>query len=112
MADRAGIGPLEWILLSNVAVPTVEEAWQRVDWYKCRWIIEEYHKGMKTGCAVEELPFTRAERLQPVIALLSVVTLLLLDLRRASRAPDAQTRPASTWGCCAAGAGSSRRPGP
>ena len=65
-------------------------------WYECRWIVEEYHKGMKTGCGVEELQFTAVERLQPAIALLSAVALTLLDLRDASRRDDAHTRPATT----------------
>ncbi len=36
---------------------------------------EDYHKAQKTGCAIEAPPFTKEERLQPVIALLSVVVL-------------------------------------
>jgi len=63
-----------------------------IDWYEYRWIIEEYHKGMKTGCGVEQLQFTSEDRLQPMIALLSVVTLTLLNLRDASRRPDAKIR--------------------
>ena len=67
-----------------------------VGWYECRWIIEEYHKGMKTGCRVESPQFTSEDRLQPAIALLSVVTLTLLQLRQPSRRPDAKTRQATT----------------
>ena len=87
--------PLEWILLTNVPVRTLADALERIEWYECRWIIEEYHKAMKTGAEVEKLQFTREERLQPVIALLSVVALFLLNLRNASRQPDAQERPAN-----------------
>src|SRR6202158_2494000 len=46
---------LEWILLSNVEVTNVADAWERVDWYSCRWIIEEYHKVQKTGCEIERM---------------------------------------------------------
>jgi hypothetical protein len=89
-----GVTPLEWILLTNVPVSSLADAEQRIDWYESRWIIEEYHKALKTGCSIEQLQFTSEERLQPAIALLSVVALWLLDLRTASRQPDASTRPA------------------
>ena len=90
----ARVEPLEWILLTNIAVQRFEEACERVDWYACRWSIEEYHKAKKTGCSIEELQFTSEERLEPVIALLSVTALSLLALRSASREEDAQTRSA------------------
>jgi hypothetical protein len=86
---------LEWVLLTNVSVTTLAEAWERVSWYECRWVIEEYHKAQKTGCAIEELQFTSAQALEPMIALLSVVAVTLLNLREASRRPDAQERPAT-----------------
>lgn len=89
-----GVASLEWILLTNVAVTCLADAQERITWYCRRWIVEEYHKGMKTGCGIENPQFTTEERLQPIIAVLSVVTLLLLNLRDASRDPAAKTRPA------------------
>jgi hypothetical protein len=50
---------------------------------------------MKTGCQIESPQFTTEERLQPAIALLSIVTLTLLAMRDASRRADAKTRRAS-----------------
>jgi hypothetical protein len=81
----AGAEAVEWFLLSNLPVETVEQAWEKVAWYCCRWVIEEFHKAQKTGCNIEDPQFTRAERLQPMIALLSVVAALLLNLRDLSR---------------------------
>jgi hypothetical protein len=86
---------LEWILLTNEPVNSFTAAYRVVGWYECRWIIEEFHKGMKTGCSVESPQFTKEERLQPTIALLSIVTLTLLQLRDASRRPDAKERKAT-----------------
>jgi hypothetical protein len=86
-----GVEPLEWILLTNVPVNDRADADQRIAWYQCRWIIEEYHKGLKTGCQVEDLQFTTEDRLQPAIALISVVAVSLLQLRDVSRRPDAET---------------------
>lgn len=92
----AGEKPVEWLLLTNEPVKSFKDAWRVTSWYEGRWIVEEYHKGMKTGCGVEQLQFTTVERLQPAIALLSAVALTLLDLRDASRRADAKTRLATT----------------
>jgi hypothetical protein len=92
----AGIEPLEWVLLSNVATETLEQAIERIEWYRCRPIVEELHKGMKSGCGVESMQFEHADRLEPAIALLSVVSAVLLQLRQVARKPAAQTTPATT----------------
>jgi len=87
---------LEWILITNEPVKSFAAAYRVVGWYECRWIIEEYHKGMKTGCQIESPQFTSEDRLQPAIALISIVTLTLLEMRDASRRADAKTRKART----------------
>jgi hypothetical protein len=87
---------LEWVLITNEPVRSFADAYRVVGWYECRWIIEEYHKGMKTGCRIESPQFTTEDRLQPALAVLSVVTLTLLQLRDASRRADAKTRKATT----------------
>lgn len=92
----AGEKAIEWILLTNEPVRNFQDAWRVIGWYERRWIIEEYHKAMKTGCRVEDLQFTAVERLQPAIALLSAVATTLLNLRDASRRADAHTRRATT----------------
>jgi Transposase DNA-binding len=91
----AGEEPLEWILLTNCAVESFADACERIEWYEKRWIVEELHKGMKTGCGIETMQFDTIERLEPAIAVLSVVATTLLTLRDAARAPDAETRPAT-----------------
>jgi hypothetical protein len=87
-----GVTPVEWILLTNQPVTTLVDAWERVSWYEVRWVVEEYHKAMKTGCAIQEMQFTTAQALEPMIALLSVVAVTLLNLREAARRPDATER--------------------
>jgi hypothetical protein len=91
----AGEEPLEWILLTNVPVTNYADAEVRVEWYECRPIIEELHKGMKTGCGIETMQFEKIERLEPAIAVISAVATMLLRLRDAARAADADTRPAT-----------------
>ena len=91
----AGEQPLEWILLSNRPIRDVQDAFTLIDWYELRWVIEEYHKAMKTGLSTEALQFTTREALEPAIAVLSAVATTLLRLRDAGRAADADTRPAA-----------------
>jgi hypothetical protein len=91
-----GAEPVEWVLLTNVPVASVGDAWERVDWYCVRWVIEEYHKAQKTGCNIEDPQFTRVDRLEPMIALLSVVAVSLLQLRDLSRRPETAAQPACT----------------
>jgi hypothetical protein len=91
----AGEEPLEWILLTNVAVLKNADAQERINWYERRPIIEELHKGMKTGCGIEKMQFETIGALEPAIAVLSAVATTLLRLRDAARAADADTRPAT-----------------
>ncbi len=95
-APPAGVPPLEWILLSNLPAENVERACQLIDFYAVRPIIEDYHKGMKTGLGIERLQFEHADRLEPAIALLSVIAALLLQLRHAARQVDADVTRART----------------
>ena len=86
---------LERFLYVKHAVMTLAEAIEVAQWYERRWGQEDWHKGLKTGCGVEDLQFTSVARLEPMIMILSAVAGWLLQLRDAGRAPDAATRPAS-----------------
>jgi hypothetical protein len=89
-----GVELLEWLLLSNSAVQLFAEAGRVVGWYEARWTVEDYHKGQKTGCGIEKPQFTEEERLEPVIALLSVIAVWLLRLRWLSRQEGLKDCPA------------------
>lgn len=92
----AGAKAVDWMLLTNQSVRTHADAWRVTQWYEKRWIIEEYHKAKKTGCRIEDMQFATTARLEPAIALLSVVAVTLLNLRDVSRRDDAKTRRATT----------------
>lgn len=91
----AGAEPLEWFLLTNEPVEKAAPARLVIAWYECRWVVEEYHKALKTGCDIESMQFTHQSRLEPMIALQPVMALTLLNLRDACRRPDAKTTPAT-----------------
>jgi Transposase DNA-binding len=91
----AGEEPLEWVLLTNVPADCFAQAKARVEWYARRPVVEEFHKAQKTGCGIELPQFTKESRLEPVIALLSVVAVFLLGLRDAARDEQAGKQPAA-----------------
>jgi hypothetical protein len=91
-----GIDALEWVLYTHERTETLEEALVGVMDYGSRFLIEEFHKGLKTGLKAEELQLETAHRLFAAIAVMSIVALRLLDLRELGRAaPEA---PAKTTG--------------
>jgi hypothetical protein len=85
---------LEWMLLTNIAVHTFEEALQRVEWYRRRWLVEEFHKILKSGCRVEGCRLQTAQRLCRYVTLCSVIAWRLYWLTHVNR--TAPTAPATT----------------
>ncbi len=89
-----GEEPIEWLLLTNHPVRGEKDARQIKTWYEWRWTIEELHKAKKTGCGIESLCFQHVDRLEPAIAVLSILALTLLALRDNGRNPELAQRPA------------------
>lgn len=77
--------PLEWILLTSIPIKNIEEAWEKVEWYKCRWLIEEYHKCLKTGCNIENRNFNTKDRIMRVLGILSPIAARLLAIKNISK---------------------------
>lgn len=78
--------PLKWTLLTTMKSDTFKKAVKMVKAYCKRWIIEDFHKTLKTGgCDVERLQFENTDRLRPAIAALCVVAWRVLYLSRLSR---------------------------
>ncbi len=88
-------GP-EWLLLGDQPVTDFAQALFCARQYTSRWLIEDFHKALKTGLGAEKLQLQTAARLFAAVALLSVVALALVDLREKGRLePDA---PAQSFG--------------
>jgi hypothetical protein len=84
-----GVEPLHWVLYVSWRVKDFEDAWRAIEYYEKRWLIEEYHKALKTGCNVEGRQYTTAARLERITAVLSVLAVRLLQLKTIARAqPD------------------------
>ena len=69
-ADRR---PVFWKLITNLEVATHADAIHKLGWYARRWSIETFFKTLKSGCRVEEVRLTTADRLANCIALCGVL---------------------------------------
>ena len=80
---------IEWLLLSTLPVDSEAAAMERIDWYCRRWMIEEFHKVLKTGCRIEARQLRSAERFLPALGLACVISVRLLAACKDVRAdPD------------------------
>jgi hypothetical protein len=77
--------PLEWILLTSIPTITLEQAWERVGWYERRWVVEDYHQCLKSGCRLEERQVQSVDRLIRLLGFLSPLAVRLLQLRDLAR---------------------------
>ena len=68
-----GEKPVQWYLLTSLAVDDAETAAGIVGYYLQRWRIEDFFRVLKFGCRVEFLAFRTADRLQRAIAINSVI---------------------------------------
>jgi len=86
---RQGIEPLEWMLLTTIAVENFDEAVEKLSWYAKRWGIEVYHRTLKSGCKIEERQLGSADRLEACLAIDMVVAWRIFHLTKLGReTPD------------------------
>lgn len=86
--------PVDWILLTTHDVNTLEQAWRIVDWYRRRWIIEQFFRTMKQqGLRIEDSQLTTADRLCRLIAIAANAAAVVMQLVQARDGHD--TQPAS-----------------
>jgi Transposase DNA-binding/Transposase DDE domain len=77
--------PIEWRLWTTEPVGTAAEALAVVDDYCCRWMIEEFFKALKSGCAIESRQLESHDGLVNALAVFVPVAWRLLMLRTLSR---------------------------
>jgi len=90
-----GEEPLEWVLLTNETVAGPSDLRRVVEWYACRMQIEEFHKTQKSGMGVENCQVQTVKKMEVVVALLSILSVALLNIRMAARNPEMANLPAS-----------------
>jgi hypothetical protein len=94
---RVDVQPVRWRLVTNLPTDTPEQVAFVVDAYRARWVIEDYFKALKTGCAYEKRQLETCRALLNALAVFAVVAWRLLLLRHTARAtPDAPATAALT----------------
>jgi len=80
-----GIEPVTWRLLTTLPATSEAESARIVDIYRKRWLIEEYFKSLKTGCAAEKRQARSWDSMVRTLTLLTPIAWRLLVLRAMSR---------------------------
>lgn len=88
-----GNTPVQWLLATSEPIDTSEQVAAIVDAYRARWMIEEYFKALKTGCAFESRQLRSMHTLTNALALLAPIAWRLLLLRTLER--EAPSTPAT-----------------
>lgn len=84
-----GEAAVEWYLYTTEPVETPEQQLAVVDFYRTRWVIEEYIKAIKTGCDFQRRQLQDYESLINLLAIFAPIACRLL-LIRSEAARDAE----------------------
>lgn len=76
---------LDWKLLTDLPIESLEDALQVMDWYKLRWRVESFHRVLKSGCRVEDCRLSTIERLKKYLTLNSIIAWRILWMSLLSR---------------------------
>ena len=74
-----GETPLSWMLLTTEVVKDVKMAVTILRWYTYRWLVEDYHKILKSGCQSERYRLA-AVGMKTLLGFLSVIAVELLQV--------------------------------
>jgi len=90
-APPKGQAPVEWVLFTTEPIATKGQLNAIVDYYRSRWVIEEFFKALKSGCAFEKRQLESFHALSNALAVFSAVAWRMLLARAISRAyPNAR----------------------
>jgi hypothetical protein len=85
----AGQEPICWVLLTSLACTRLAEVQRAIACYARRWLVEEYHKALKTGTRIEASQLESRTRLEALLGILAVVAVRLLQTKLLARSrPD------------------------
>jgi hypothetical protein len=80
-----GCEAVEWFLFTSEPVDTEQQVLQVVDDYRLRWLIEEFFKSLKSGCAFEKRQHESLHALLNVLGIFVPIAWSLLRLRALAR---------------------------
>ena len=69
-----GRKPIDWKLITDLAVGSNKDAIEKLNWYAMRWKIEIFHKILKSGCKAEDAKLRTAQRLANLISVYCILS--------------------------------------
>lgn len=91
----AGEQPVQWTLLTSEPIETEADLRKVIEIYRRRWMVEEFFKAIKTGCAYEKRQLGSYHALKNALAMALPIAWNMLLLRHQSR--DNATLSAKDW---------------
>lgn len=81
---------IHWMLLTTWPVENIEQAIEKVRWYRCRWLIEELFRILKSGYHVESVRFDDGNALINwcAIRLMMAVKMMYVKTHRTDEHPE------------------------
>jgi len=76
---------VDWKIYSSLCINNLKSAIEKLKWYALRWVIEEYHKCLKTGCKVQDRQLKSDSALKAMVGILGIIAIRLLEIRDYSR---------------------------
>jgi len=80
-----GQTPIRWFLLTSLPVENLQQAMRVVHCYTRRWLVEDFHRILKSGCRVEAIRLRESAAMLRAVALYMVIAWRILYLRDLSR---------------------------
>ena len=74
-----------WVLLTSESIDKQEDCLTVIKYYQSCWLIEEFHKGLKSGCKIEQRQLQTRKQLEKVLGMFSIICYNLLLMRYEER---------------------------
>ena len=76
---------VDWKLITNLPVDSVDDAIEKLQWYALRWKIEVFFKVIKSGCKAEESKLRTADRVAKILSIYCLLSWRIYWLTMISR---------------------------
>ena len=80
-----GVAPVTWMLATSLPLRTRAQVARVIDIYRARWVIEEFHKALKTGCMFEKRQLESFSSITSLLALCYPIACEILRVRSRAR---------------------------
>lgn len=77
--------PVHWFILTTMPILDYTNAFEVIEWYRQRWVIEIFFKTLKSACNIEDYQFKSFERLEKVLAIEAIIAWRILYLTTLGR---------------------------